>query len=329
MPSFSQKMKIAFLGLDNAGKTSILIGLKRKFDFMDHVTKLKPTLSVDRNSFSFNFLNTQVMQFDFGGQLKYRKEYLEHKDRYLSETDLIFYVIDIQDPLRFKESIGYFNEIAEYYQNAGVKMNFVIFLHKFDPSLRSDSGKDEQYREIIREMMALKKVLNEWLPIHDLYFFESSIYDVVSLIRAFSFGMQHVFPKKDILDNYIESVGKDFQTISLMLFDFNGISLSEYFKPHLANEERKKCRELFLNAQKRISDEIPNAYEFSDWITYEKRVSGVIQGFEVGFHQFYIVAFIDETSEEETVSLLDKFEAYKKDLSDILEGFIAESGVPI
>lgn len=329
MPSFSQKMKIAFFGLDNAGKTSILTGLKRKFDFMDTVSKLQPTLSVDRNSFSFNFLNSQVMQFDFGGQLKYREEYLEHKDRYLSETDLIFYVIDVQDPLRFKESLGYFNEIAEYYEKVGIKMNFVIFLHKFDPSLRTDPSKDSQYREIINEMMNIKKVLNEWLPIHDLYFFESSIYDIVSLIRAFSFGMQHVFPRKDILDNYIESVGKDFQTISMMLFDFNGISLSEYFKPHLADEERKKCREIFLNAQKRISESITNAYEFSDWISYEKRVSGVIQAFEVGFLIFYIVAFVEETSEEEAVSLLDKFEAYKKDLSDILEGFIAESGVPI
>ena len=129
MPSLSQKMKIAFLGLDNAGKTSILTGLKQKFDFMDQVSGLKPTLGVDRNSFSFKFLNTQVLQFDFGGQMKYRQEYLDHKDRYLSETDIIFYVIDIQDPLRFKESLTYFNEIAEYYQNESVKMNFVIFLH--------------------------------------------------------------------------------------------------------------------------------------------------------------------------------------------------------
>jgi signal recognition particle receptor subunit beta len=329
MSTFSKKMKIAFFGLDNAGKTSILTALKQKFDFMDQVSKLQPTLSVDRNSFSFNFLNTQVVQFDFGGQFKYRQEYLEHKDRYLSETDLIYYVIDVQDPLRFKESITYFNEIAEFYQIEGIKMNFVIFLHKFDPSLRTDPGKETQYRDIIREMMALKKVLNEWLPVHDLYFFESSIYDVVSLIRAFSFGMQHVFPKKEILDNYLESVGKDFETISMMLFDFNGISLSEYFKRHITSEERKKCRELFLNAQKRISDSITNAYEFSDWISYDKRVSGVIQAFTIGYHSFYIVAFMDETTEEEAVNLLDRFEAYKKDLSDILEGLIAESNVPI
>ncbi len=329
MPSLSHKMKIAFLGLDNAGKTSILTGLKRKFDFMDQVSSLKPTLSVDRNSFSFKFLNTQVLQFDFGGQMKYRQEYLEHKDRYLSETDLIFYVIDIQDPLRFKESLIYFDEIAEYYQNESIKMNFVVFLHKFDPSLRTDPGKEEQYRDVIREMMALKKVLNEWLPVHDLYFFESSIYDIISLIRPFSFGMQQIFPKKDILDNYLTSIGKDFQTISMILFDFNGISLSEYFKPHLADDERKKCRELFLNAQKRITDEVENAYEFSDWISYQKRVAGVIQAFNVGYHTFYITAFIEETTEEEAINLLDKFEAYKKDLSDILEGFLGSTGVPL
>ena len=146
---------------------------------------------------------------------------------------------------------------------------------------------------------------------------------------AYSFGINLIFPKKEILDNYLESVGKDFETISMMLFDFNGISLSEYFKPHLTIDERKKCRELFLNAQKRIKDAVPNAYEFSDWISFEKRVAGVIQAFTIGYHTFYITAFIEETSEEEAVKLLDKFEAYKKDLSEILEGFIEESGIPI
>jgi len=329
MPPLSQKMKIAFLGLDNAGKTSILVALERKFDFMDQVSQLKPTLSVDRNSFSFNFLNTQVMQFDFGGQMKYRQEYLEHKDRYLSGTDLIFYVIDVQDPLRFKESLSYFNEIADYYKKEGIKMNFIIFLHKIDPSMRTDPGKDDQYREMIHEMMGLKKALNEWLPIHDIYFFESSIYDIISLIRAFSFGMQQIFSKREILDDYLASIGKEFQTISMMIFDENGISLSEYFRSHLTDEERKKCRELFLNAQKRIADEVPNAYEFSDWISYSKRVSGVIQAFEVGYLWFYMVAIIEEPSEEEAVNLLDKFEKFKQDLSEILEGFIAENRVPI
>ncbi len=312
--------KIGFLGLDNAGKTSIIIGLQKKYDFHEQIAGLKPTIKVERSS--FKFLNMEVARHDFGGQEKYREEYLEHKERFLSNTDLMYYVIDIQDPNRFEISLKYFNEIVTFYKEENIVLPIVVLLHKFDPKLRQD-------KKILQSIMSLKKSLNEWLPHHNIYFFETSVFDLYSLVEAFSFGMCQLFERKELIDNYMTDVGKEFNTISFLLFDDNGLALNEFYKDHLTDEEREKIKDLFLNAQRRISESSNNTYEFSDWISQNTRISGVIQSFSVGYLKFYLLFIIDETTEEETVKMLDLFDKYKKDLSEILKGLISNSSVTI
>lgn len=315
-----KEAKVAFLGLDNAGKTSTLIALDKKYNFQEEIEQLKPTIRIERST--FKFLNMTLYHHDFGGQKQYREDYLKHKDRFLSDTDLIFYVIDIQDNERFDESLKYFEEIAAYFRDNNIKLPIIVMLHKFDPKLKEE-------REVIHSIMRIKKDLNEWLPYHNIYFFETSIFDLYSLIDAFSFGMSQIFERKDLIDNFMESTGQDFDTIALLLFDENGVAMSEYYKEHLNDAEREKIYNIFLNVQKRISDSSNNLYEFSDWINFKTRISGVIQSFNVGYIRFYILFIIQETTEENAVELLDQFEKYKQDLSDILQGLISSSSVTI
>lgn len=315
-----KEAKVAFLGLDNAGKTSTLIALDKKYNFQEEIEKLKPTIRVERST--FKFLNMKLFHHDFGGQEQYRNDYLKHKDRFLGDTDLVFYIIDIQDSDRFDESLEYFNEIASYFKENQRKLPIIVMLHKFDPKLKSDS-------EIIHSIMSVKKELNEWLPYHNIYFFETSIYDLYSLIDAFSFGMSQIFERRELIDEFMVSTGHDFETIALLLFDENGVAMSEYYKDHLNDAERKKIHDIFLNAQRRIGESSQTVYEFSDWINLKTRISGVIQSFNVGYIRFYILFIIEETTEEEAVKLLDEFESYKKDLSDILQGLISSSSVTI
>ena len=46
-------IKCVIAGLDNAGKTSFLIALKRKYNFYDQIQKLKPTVKIEYSSFNF------------------------------------------------------------------------------------------------------------------------------------------------------------------------------------------------------------------------------------------------------------------------------------
>src|SRR6056297_2929410 len=95
--------KIAIMGIDNAGKTSIITTMKKRFDVPNEIKGLKPTKQIERSS--VQFLDHIIYQSDYGGQEIYRNEYLKHKDRYLAGIDLLFYVIDIQDSMRFQESV--------------------------------------------------------------------------------------------------------------------------------------------------------------------------------------------------------------------------------
>ncbi|MBD3211280.1 MAG: hypothetical protein GF311_01635, partial [Candidatus Lokiarchaeota archaeon] len=96
-------IKVIVSGLDNAGKTSILTALKLKYDFRKEVMNLKPTIRVEYQR--TEFLGTSAIFWDMGGQEKYRKLYQKRKEMYFGETDLLVYVIDIQDRERFESSL--------------------------------------------------------------------------------------------------------------------------------------------------------------------------------------------------------------------------------
>ena len=55
--------KIAFLGLDNAGKTSIITAITERFGFEEEIAKLIPTRRVDRDT--FRFLGVEFTRMDF------------------------------------------------------------------------------------------------------------------------------------------------------------------------------------------------------------------------------------------------------------------------
>ena len=93
-------LKVIISGLDNAGKTSILTALDKKYDFQKDIVQLKPTIRVEYHK--MNFLRNNTIFWDMGGQNQYREIYMNYQDVYFDATDLLIYVIDIQDPDRFE-----------------------------------------------------------------------------------------------------------------------------------------------------------------------------------------------------------------------------------
>ena len=68
-------IKIIISGLDNAGKTSILTALQKKFDFEKEIIALKPTIKVEYHS--SKFLGNSIHLWDMGGQQIYRELYIK------------------------------------------------------------------------------------------------------------------------------------------------------------------------------------------------------------------------------------------------------------
>lgn len=318
MIDIPSEKKIAILGLDNAGKTSILTTVKQKFDIEKQIRNLKPTLKVERSG--LEFLNHTIQNWDFGGQQKYRDEYLAHKDRYLSGIDLIFFVIDAQDSLRFDEAYEYFNEIMDYLKENEIKIPVVIMMHKVDPSSAEDPT-------ITNNLSEIQEKFQPWLDYLQLRFFTTTVFDLESIIRAFSAGIRLMYSQTEAIASFIEGlVDKLKNVMALLIFEQSGISIGEYYLEHITLTMKKKILTMYEIAQKRIMARNINSYEFSDRIDAFTKVSGLIQAFSIDEITFYVLLIVEEHDDLETIiAEFNYFEQTYEEIKEILRTLLEDT----
>ncbi len=133
--------KILLLGLDNSGKTSILLSLKEDINIMSFYA-LKPTKGV--NIEDIEFQNTTISIWDFGGQEQYREEYLRDFNKYAVKANKIIFVIDVQNRARYDLALNYLNDIVNLLEKEDIYIDISIFLHKYDPNLT----KKKEFKDI-------------------------------------------------------------------------------------------------------------------------------------------------------------------------------------
>lgn len=102
MGIWKKDAKIVFLGLDNAGKSTLLTVLKT-----GRVTQIDPTRYACSEVLTIN--KVKMSAFDIGGHEAMRKMWRE----YFPKIDAIVYLIDAADPERFEESKREFQKILE------------------------------------------------------------------------------------------------------------------------------------------------------------------------------------------------------------------------
>ncbi len=177
--------KVILIGLDNAGKTTIISSMKKAQG--PEVFDLKPTKGVNIEEFKtvdtegFSTGEVSVIVWDFGGQDIYREEYLHDPEKYFSDIDKAIYVIDIQGKNRFKISLEYLRTILKYIRKYNKKENidFWVFLHKFDPILVNDVEYQSRSKSLKEEV---KKLFAPY-P-YPLKIYETSIYTVFQKIEV-------------------------------------------------------------------------------------------------------------------------------------------------
>ncbi|MFX0056839.1 MAG: ADP-ribosylation factor-like protein [Candidatus Hodarchaeota archaeon] len=303
--------KIAFLGLDNAGKTSIITVITKRFGFEEEVSKLMPTRKVARDA--FKFLGVEFVRMDFGGQSQYREEYLKKPNKYIAGTDLVFYVIDAQDFDRYVESIDYIDRLLLYFKEEQEYPPICILFHKFDPQLVKD-------RVINQRILTIKQALTRYSHDFDIFFFETTIYDIKSVMDAFSSGLSLLFDKIEMVSQLFAEISKNYNAIMISLFDVKGITIGEFYRPHLHLTEKMRIYDKYLEAQKKIIDENRTLFEFSDKFENGDRYSGVVEVLKFGNLDFYLLFIIEENEEDlgQTVEVLDKIEAAKPQMENLI-----------
>ncbi len=299
------------MGLDNAGKTSIITAITRRFGFEEDIARLTPTRRIARDS--FKFLGIEFTRMDFGGQKQYREEYLKHPEKYLMGTDLLLYVIDAQDFNRYIESIDYLEEILLFFKEEQEDVPICVLFHKFDPQLVED-------REINKRILTLKQALTRYSNAFDIFFFETTIFDIKSIMDAFSSGLSMLFEKVEMVSHLFSEISNNYNTILIALFDFKGITIGEYYRPHLHLKEKLKIYEKYIELQKRVVVENRNLLEFSDKFDSGERFSGIIEVLNFGKMEFFLLFIIEEDKADlgKTITLLDKIEAAKPQMENLI-----------
>ncbi|XP_064314186.1 ADP-ribosylation factor-like protein 3 [Phalacrocorax carbo] len=117
--SVEQELRIILLGLDNAGKTTLLKRLAS-----EEVSTITPTQGFNVKSVHSHGFKLNV--WDIGGQRSIRSYWR----KYLGSTDLLIYVIDSADQKRFEETGQELAELTEEESLTGVPL--LVFANKQD-----------------------------------------------------------------------------------------------------------------------------------------------------------------------------------------------------
>lgn len=293
-------VKIIFSGLDNAGKTSVLTALERKYNFEKEISELKPTIKV--NYQSTKFLGNDVKFWDMGGQSQYRELYKAKAEFYFADTDLLVYLIDIQDKPRIPQSLEYLSEIMGFFTDNEMDVPVIVTFHKFDPDLKIDD-------KLINWVMELKQKIADDFPDLKILFQQTSIYDIISIVQLVSYGLslfdEKFFELSELLEKYIGILN----CLSVILFDKNGIIISEFYSDNINSdmyiEFLEDIREhLFL--LKRMEEENTLMNELTDM---EGNIISYLHRIEAGNENFFISSLFDRDSK-------DKFEGEFVNLKD-------------
>jgi len=218
--------KILFTGLDFAGKSSIILALQKEFS---KIAILKPTRGADRSVFSF--LGYEFSTWDLGGQQAYRINYLRNPTKYFDKTEIAIYVIDIQDPERFDDAIGYLADVIKQFKELEIEPPLYIFFHKVDPALIKESKTD-----LNNLILDLTEKINNATEYEKINFYETSIYDLFSIMAAISEILLNLYPKSNLIDKTLSEFGKKIEAEGLMIIDDNSLLVGRYY----SNDEIKQ-----------------------------------------------------------------------------------------
>jgi len=218
-PFKSKDYKLVIAGLDNAGKTSSLIALRQKYNFYEKVKKLKPTIKVDYST--FKFLDKNIFFWDMGGQEKYRKIYV-NDPIYFSETDYLYFIIDIQDELKFEEAVKYLHAILDIYRDLEYSNEIVVCFDKYDPKFK-------QNKEFIDRVEMIKNLILKQNKDMKFKFFNMSYYDIALISKAFSYSLNK-FLNLEHINNDLKQIVDIIGCNHAILYTNTGIIISDHYK---------------------------------------------------------------------------------------------------
>jgi Ras-related GTP-binding protein A/B len=210
-----RKIKILFTGLDASGKTSFLRAIKQKYS---ELIGIKPTKGIERSEEVI--LGQSLIEWDIGGQQKYRQMFLKEADLYLYDTNLLFFLVDSRDENRYEESLKFFSQIINVFKSFKQYPPICVNMHKYDPDANSE--------EFIKSVNNLKQKFRDVADGFSIKFYETSIFKQYSLVKSFSEGITAMSPNREIFQSQLKWLAGKINAEAIVLINDNSIILSDY-----------------------------------------------------------------------------------------------------
>ncbi len=310
--STKRQIKILLTGLDKAGKTSFMHGIRRKYS---EIIKSLPTKGVERSEEKiFEEQNSVLNLWDCGGQKKYRERYLDQSKVYLYNIDLMYYFIDIQDVERIEEALNLFRTILNTIIELDEFPPIVVCLNKFDPDLKGN-------KEIFKNLERIADVIQENSDKFFIKIFQTSIFDHWSLITAYSFGLSQLSPNRELFRNQLKRFAKKINSDAILLLNENGIILSNFAKSDVSGRVFEISAPHFQTLYKTFKEFklLEQDFIVSSGIT-DKSKKVIFKKIIVGKYNLYLLLFLEKSLD------IDKIEKnlpdFSKNIGDLIQTYI-------
>jgi small GTP-binding protein len=169
-------IKVVIMGMENAGKTTIVDVLTEKIkETPTTPPNMIPTRDVARTPLEQK--NTVI--WDFGGQELFRNTYISNPESYLRSISLVYYVVDVQDIYRHQSSVMYFMAVFQKIIRFSPDAELCFIFHKMDPKF------DEEQKELKLKFL---KAVEPFLQEKNLEFthYDTSIFNLEGIKIAFN-----------------------------------------------------------------------------------------------------------------------------------------------
>jgi len=217
-----KEKKLLMIGLDNSGKTSILAILQDRFSI---IKNLLPTKGVQREK--LDFFGYPIISWDLGGQIAYReKYYFDEPEKFFGESDLVLYVIDVQDPDRFAESSNYFRQVLSALKTLNEFPPIIIVIHKSDQDFRKTHQWQSNVSSIKEKFSTALNAFKEF----KFAFCDTSIYQRESIMQMFSIALKNVSETTEIIEHILEDFTKMIEGKGSSIISMDGLIFGSYTK---------------------------------------------------------------------------------------------------
>ena len=310
--STKRQLKILLTGLDKAGKTSFMKGIRRKYS---EIIKSIPTKGVERSEETiFEEQNSIINIWDLGGQKKYRERYIEQSEVYLYNVDLMFYFIDIQDVDRIDEALNLFRKILELLIELDEFPPIVVCLNKFDPDLKGS-------KEIFKNLEVIAEAINVNSDRFFIKIFQTSIFDHWSIITAYSFGLTQLSPNRELFRNQLKKFAKKTNSEAILLLNENGIILSNFTKSKISGKVFEISAPHFQTLYKTFKEFklLDQDFMVSSGIADESKKI-IFKKIAIEKYNLYLLLFLEKSLEIEKIE--KNLPEFLENLGDIIHTYI-------